>query len=83
MKVSVENTHEDVFSIEIRDVAKKDLPHVFTAIGLLINMDLADKPSSSEAIRQSIENGLKDAETDTAAASSSSSSFSQLRQKAR
>jgi hypothetical protein len=80
MKVSVENTHEDVFSIEIRGVAKNDLPHVFTAIGLLINMDLADKPSSSEAIRRSIENELKDAETDATAASSS---FSQLRQKAR
>jgi hypothetical protein len=80
MKVSVENTHEDVFSIEIRGVAKKDLPHVFTAIGLLINIDLADKPSSSDAIRQSIENGLKDAEAEAAA---SSSSFSQLRHKAR
>jgi hypothetical protein len=80
MKVSVENTHDDVFSIEIRGVAKKDLPHVFTAISLLINIDLADKPSSSEAIRQNIENGLKDAEAEAVAASSS---FSQLRQKAR
>jgi hypothetical protein len=80
MKVSVENTHEDVFSIEIRGVAKKDLPHVFTAIGLLINVDLGDMSSPSEAIRRSIENELKDGETDAAAASAS---FSQLRHKAR